>query len=332
MSFKLEGKYESFLSFLDEWSDDKPYVVAHTSGSTGTPKEIRLLKSDMTLSARATNEFFGIEETSVLVCPLSVDYIAGKMMAVRALEADCRLWIAEPSNNLSSLAEIEDGIDLLAIVPSQIPSTVRLKREGPQIRNIIVGGSPMTEEQEKMLLQVDARCYSTFGMTETCSHVALRRIGEERYRAMPGISFAVDQDSRLIVGSNRMSFGELLTNDVVEVTDPHGFIWKGRHDNVINSGGVKLYPEEIEKKLRAVYPSRVIIFGEKDEKWGERVAAIVEDVDEAFEEAALTEKFRAALHPYSVPKKIYRLKKFPLTSTGKISRLEAIKKISTSGK
>ena len=99
--------------FIREWESDCDYIVAHTSGSTGTPKEIRLPKSDMRVSAKATNSRFGITRRSVIAAPLSVDYIAGKMMCVRAIEAGCELLEMPVSNKVI----IDRRIDLLAIVP-----------------------------------------------------------------------------------------------------------------------------------------------------------------------------------------------------------------------
>ncbi|MDE6127480.1 MAG: AMP-binding protein [Muribaculaceae bacterium] len=317
--FRLTERGEAFIR---EWTDGSECIVARTSGSTGVPKTISLLKSDMRVSARATNCFFGINAESVLVCPLSADYIAGKMMIVRALEARCRLYMAEPSNNVTatvSAALAECGrIDLLPLVPSQCDSFLAATtRKG--VRHVIVGGAPVSQETEARLVAGHRSVWATYGMTETCSHVAVRPIGSQLYEAMPGITFSADGDRRLAIDAPSFSFRRIQTNDIVELTDSTHFRWLGRADNVINSGGIKIFPEQLERQLAPYIPVPFYFKGEDDPKWGTRLVLVAE-CDEA-EAPDLMAVCREHLPAYHVPKAVRLVSLLPQTPNGKLRRL-----------
>lgn len=324
--FKITGYTDSFARLLEEWHNKAEFIAAKTSGSTGKPKKIHLLKSDMRKSAEATNRFFGINSSSILYCPLSADYIAGKMMLVRAIEADCTLTIEEPSNRILTHVEIPD-INLIAIVPSQSVSLLEaIEKKGMKISNIIIGGAPMNNKIEMKFVDIANKhgisIYVTYGMTETCSHVALRKAGEPYYTSLPGISFDIDSDSRLIIKSSERSFSSLNTNDIVELLSPSSFIWRGRADNVINSGGIKIYPEAVETLLSGLIDVPFFVSKEADEKLGERMILCINGSYDS-DLQALMENMHDILPNYSVPKKIYRLPYIPLTETGKIARADA---------
>lgn len=313
----IHGITSEVAAFLDEWDSPLPYVVAHTSGSTGTPKEIRLLKSDMLKSAEATCAFFGIGRELLMVCPLSVSYIAGKMMVVRAIVSGACLWMEPPSNR--PLVSGYGHVDLVPVVPSQLPG---LLESGCSVSDVIVGGSPVSPSMESKLAGMPFRAYATYGMTETCSHVALRRLGTgcDVYTALPGFGFSTDGDSCLVIESSRMSFGRLVTNDVVEPVDSRHFRWLGRRDNVIMTGGLKVIPEVVEKRIRHLVPYPFYIIGRSDEKWGMRVVMYVESALPV-DTSALLLSLRAALPRHEVPKEINVVGRFSTTSTGKIKRL-----------
>lgn len=314
----IHGADEKVMRFIDEWMDETDCLLAHTSGSTGTPKPIRLLKQDMLQSARATCEFFGINETSTMVMPLSVDYIAGKMMIVRAMVSGATLWIEKPSN--SPLIRSYGNIDLLPVVPSQILSIID-KSNDRQIKNLIVGGGAIPANVETKLIATGINAYSTYGMTETCSHVALRKIANEQdlYEALPGIRFSTDDRDCLIVNAQSFSFKKLHTNDIVELVDDTHFKWVGRYDNVINTAGIKVFPEEVEKVLSTIIDAPFYIIGTPDDKWGEAVTLYIEgkmvDVDN------IEKQTRRLLDRYRVPKKIICVDRFERTESGKIKRV-----------
>lgn len=265
---------EQLRDFLAEWQSEEPIIRAHTSGSTGKPKEISLLKTDMLLSARNTNSFFGIDSHSVLGLPLSIDYIAGKMMVVRSLLADCRLRLFPVSNSFT----IDERVDLLSVVPSQVVSLIRDAKSLGNVSNLLIGGAALNSKLEHEIINAGVRAYIGYGMTETCSHVALRRLGDKSkaYLAMPGIRFSTDYRGCLVIHSSDFSWKSIVTNDIVELLNDCSFVWRGRFDNVINSGGIKLHPEEIEKGLSTIIDNPFYIVGHPSDKWGECVALVVE--------------------------------------------------------
>lgn len=305
--------------FLDEWNNGDDYILAQTSGSTGTPTEIRLLKSDMEASARATNTFFNITSGSRLMCPLSLDYIAGKMMAVRALIADARLVLSEPSSN----PELSP-CDLLALVPRQCPTL--LEYPADTARAVIIGGAPLDANLRRKLITHGVNAYESYGMTETCSHVALKPITDDVYQAMPSVTFDTDSRGCLVVIPRHLSIGRVVTNDIVELDSPTRFRWLGRHDNVINSGGVKIHAEHVEHLLRELLPadiasSRFYVTADPDDTWGERpviITASPEDVQHLITAAlSLDDKIKR-------PDRVYLVKTLIEANNAKIRRLSAL--------
>lgn len=316
---------EEIEDFISQWRDRSPYIVAHTSGSTGTPKEIRLLKEDMRMSARATNAFFGIGHDSLLALPLSVGYIAGKMMVVRALEAGCRLLPLPVSNHID-LDGLPGPVDLLPVVPSQVDSLVAVSGLRDRVRNVLAGGAALSDSRAAALASTGVKAYIGYGMTETCSHVALSEIdgpldGAPRlYHAMPGISFATDSRGCLEIVAPHFSFGRLTTNDIVELTATDSFRWLGRYDNVINTGGIKLFAEDIERLYAPALGDRdYFVKGEPDDKWGTALVLVVEGRDE--EAPEIGRRLDAlGLDHVRLPKKIRMLASLPRTANGKIRR------------
>lgn len=304
------------IDFLNEWFDDSLYITAHTSGSTGSPKAIKLLKSDMLLSAKATCEFFNITSDSNLVLPLSPNYIAGKMMIVRAIYAGAKLWIESPSNK--PLIQDYGMIDLLPIVPSQSEWLTSGCKYIKNIRNLIIGGGVLSKKQVTDINNLKINAYATYGMTETCSHIALRHISSEIYQTLPNFTISIDNRNCLIIKSNEMSFKELATNDIVNLIDNNHFKWLGRYDNVINSGGIKIFPELIEEKLHGIIPYPFYITSEQDDKWGEIVVLCIES--EPINTEYILDTIKKTLDKYQVPKKIIFIPQFSRTESGKIKR------------
>ena len=308
-------------AFLAEWSNNCDYITAHTSGSTGTPKQIRLLKKDMCASARATNIFFRISGRSTLSLPLSADYIAGKMMIVRALIAGCRLIIEHPSLHPLSNYDAGERVDLTAIVPAQLSGLLENASLIPDLGAVIIGGAPLTESQERLIVDSGMNAYATYGMTETCSHVALRRIGsEDCFTAMPDTTFETDCRGCLIINAPRFSFARLVTNDCVELLDTTHFRWLGRADNVINTGGIKVFAETLEKSL-APYAQAHIFFisGRKSERWGEEIVMTVES-DGTFDRERFMREASESIERRLLPKEIIEIREIPRTASGKIIR------------
>lgn len=306
--------------FVAEWLSADPFVVAHTSGSTGAPKRIRLLKADMEASARATNAFFGLGPGSLAALPLSEEYIAGKMMVVRGIVGAYRV-VRLPVSNAVVLPDDGSVFDLVPVVPSQARGLLRHPEYARRIRNLLVGGAMPEATVLRDLCRAGFRTWISYGMTETCSHVALARADDASltFRAMPGVSFGADGAGRLVICAGAFSWRRLATNDVVELCGPHAFRWRGRADNVINSGGLKLHPEELERLYAPFLHGRAFyVAGRPDERWGHAAALVVEgDVDGD----AVMDALRRNIDHRMCPKSIETVPEIPRTKNGKIKRI-----------
>ena len=315
----------SIEEFLAEWHNDSPTVLVHTSGSTGKPKPMLVEKCRMEASARMTCGFLGLHEGDTALLCMSLDYIAGKMMVVRALTCGLRLIVQEPSG-LPQLPS-SSTLDFAAMVPLQVWNLLhdaegreRLK----QVRHLIIGGGAVDEALERELQEFPNAVWSTYGMTETLSHIALRRLnGPERsewYVPFDGVSLSQDADGCLVIDAPAVHDGQLKTNDIVCFQQAQRlFKILGRKDNVICSGGVKIQIEEVERLLRPHLSAPYIITRAKDEKFGEIVVLLTEggDTDQTMDLC------RRVLPKYWVPRRIVAVPHIPMTETGKPARAEA---------
>lgn len=309
--------------FITLWHDTSATVECHTSGSTGKPKPILLTKHDMAISARATNAFFGLGKGSVFVCPMSFDFIGARMMAVRAELCGGLLITPTPSNRFS----FEGTADLLAIVPSQIDDILDNPAKVAQIRNVIIGGAPLNDERRHRIVRSGLRAFTTYGMTETASHVALARVtdAEPVYKALDGVRFSTDDRDCLVIDMPGRDADHIVTNDIVRLTGSDAFTWIGRADNVINSGGIKIHPEIIEAIASKVLKDAHIPFTAlvvkpvTDSKWGN--IAVLEVETDAHINDKIYEQIAAHLDDRrKAPKRIITTTHIPRTPSGKILR------------
>lgn len=317
-------------NFIEEYFNELPYVVAHTSGSTGKPKEIHLLKSDMKASAKLTNEQFGLSSDSVFYLNLSPSYIAGKMMIVRALELSAKLFEEKPSNTPLANYNSNERISLGAFVPSQIKYLINNPEKLVIFDNIIIGGGKIPNRLERWLAEQGIRAFNTYGMTETCSHVALAPVGTtpQPFTALGNISFSLDDRDCLVIHAPHFSQKEIVTNDIVNLLSPTEFFWCGRIDNVINTGGLKVFPEEIEPIIGEVITNvRFFVTSQPSEKWGEELVLALEYTTMQDDEQKtgeirpdFIEKLRLKLPSHAIPRKYIAVKHFKETTTGKIIR------------
>jgi len=316
---------EALFIFLENWLDESDIIHAQTSGSTGVPKKLELKKEQMKASAKLTNQFFDLQkEDTVLLC-LSTNYIAGKMMIVRALVGHLHLIAIEPT----SYPPINKPVKFTAMVPMQVEALLN-STEGLATMNyidkLIIGGSATSALLETKLQNVSTNCYATYGMTETVSHIALRKINgsdsSDEYRALEGVWFEQDERDCLVIHAPHLQAEPFITNDIVKLKNRNCFEWIGRFDNVINSGGVKLFPETIEKKISSFIAQRFYITSRKDEKLGEKVVLVIES--EPFTELKkqqLDIQLNSNLGKFEKPREIIFTPKFEETSTGKVKRI-----------
>ncbi len=311
--------------FISEWFNNNEYITVLTSGSTGIPKPIQLLKSKMKDSALMTGHFLNLKEHDKALLCLSVNTIAGKMMIVRSIVLKLNLYICSPTSDPLNL--ISEEIDFIAMVPMQLDNTLNLNSiKLKKIRNVIIGGGIISTQIIDKLIANNITVFHTYGMTETISHIAMRRVGlhSEDFFTAIGLTFFSENNGQLIIHSPIIESESITTTDVVQLIDNKHFVFKGRSDFVINSGGVKIQAEDVEHKIEKLIPYPFFITGIEDPSLGEKVVLLIENKDDIhlnkIDLLELTSK-------YECPKEIYFISKFELTELGKINRLKTISKI-----
>lgn len=304
--------------FLLDWFDEKPFIEMQTSGSTGIPKLLRVSKQAMVNSAVASGSFFELEAGFRILNCLPMKYVAGKMMFVRSFVLGLEMDFVPAS--LHPLEKLETVYDFSAMVPLQAQNSLK---DLHLIKKLIVGGAKINAKLEKQLLKLEkTECYETFGMTETVSHIAAKKVGEKAFRLMPNVSISTDERNCLIINAPLLLEEPIITNDLIEIIDGNQFKFLGRLDNVINSGGIKINPELVEEKLVHKINTRFMIGSKPDSNLGEKVILVIES--EPFEiEKTMLDK----LDKYERPKEIYFLNHFKDSANGKLLRKETLKMI-----
>lgn len=322
------------LNFCRDWLNKKQKFILHSSGSTGKPKPIELSAKQMKMSAEMTIEALNLSKNNTILVCLNTAYIAGVMMLVRGLEGNMQMVIQNPSAN--PVADLKDdiSIDFTALVPYQLQNIIEdpfTAQKFSTFKKAIIGGAPISQLLDSQVQRCDVALYQTYGMTETVSHIALRKInGTEKspYYNTLG-STKIDQDSRgcLKICSPITHNEWLTTNDIVEIIDHNKFLWKGRIDHVINSGGFKFQIEELESDVGNVLltegiKSRFFISGIPHPSLGERVALILEGEPSEELSANLLNRFSQEKERYKYPRALFFIPLFKETPTGKILRKE----------
>ncbi|MFS4469215.1 AMP-binding protein [Maribacter sp. 2210JD10-5] len=318
---------KSIGHFLLDWCNESDELVVKTSGSTGVPKHIHLLKKHMVNSALATGDFFNLEPGDTAFNCLPSNFIAGKMMLVRAMVLGLEIDCVAPSKY--PLENNKKTYDFSAMVPLQLRNSLK---DINCIKTLIVGGTPLTKNLKYEVQKKNTKVYETYGMTETITHVAVKKVNNfddkdqsvvNPFRALPNVSFSRDKLDCLIIDAPKISVQKVVTNDIVDLISDTEFVWLGRHDNIINSGGIKLIPEQIENALAQVIRNRFFVAGVQDDMFGEKLILLVEGQ----KESDLLEKIKASkkLSKYELPKEIFFLAQFKETDTGKVNRSKTIK-------
>ena len=314
---------ESVKEFLVEWFSPSKVMIAHTSGSTGTPKEIILTKENMRKSANMTAKYLHLQKGNSALLAMPVTYIAGKLMLVRAVEIGLKLICIQPTSHIS-LDEISRGIsqeitsiDFVALTPMQVENSIDFVSK---CQKLIIGGAPLSEKVKKELYPFENEVYETYAMTETITHIAFKQVANQKFPYVKNAFEAFDevkisQDNRgCLVIDTPYDGLQVVTNDIVEIVDEHTFNWIGRADNVINSGGIKLFPEQIEEKLKSFINSDFYITSKADELLGQKLILVIEGEERSFDFSS------ADLTKYQTPKEVIFIEKFPRTESGKIKR------------
>ena len=312
-SFIKEGEdFENPVGdFLLDWFDSKSYIEMQTSGSTGTPKIIKVNKQAMVNSAIATGDFFDLHSGDKALQCLPVKYVAGKMMLIRAIVLGLDLDYVAPSSH--PMKGMTDKYDFVAMVPMQAQNSLK---ELQNVKKLIVGGARISSSLEKELMKLPTKVYETYGMTETITHIAAKRVGEKMFTVLPNVTISYDERNCLVIHAPKIIAEEtVVTNDLVELINENQFKFLGRIDNVINSGGIKILPEQVEQKLDGKLDRRFFITSKEDKELGEKVILVVEG-----EKTEIKNSIFDVLDKYEHPREIIFLSKFKETENGKFLR------------
>ena len=324
------------LQFLQEWFSDSETVSVQTSGSTGIPKVFEIEKKRMLSSAKMTCDFLGLKEGDTALLCLPVQYISGKMMLVRAIERKLKVIISVPS----SAPEISENFEFCAMTPLQVQNSLDKIHF---IKNLIIGGAAVSEKLKNEIsttLQFSnspTRIFETYGMSETLSHIALKQISpiqEEYFTVLNDVEISVDERNCLKIFAPKLNPEILQTNDIVELMhfdsaqcDKKQFKFLGRFDNVINSGGVKIFAEELESLVKKYVTQDLVFIGKPDETLGEKLILVIEDASTPLSMTEIKSKIYNLEFPskFHSPKEILFLEKFPRAENGKVLRKEILK-------
>lgn len=326
LSFHSEFE-KKVKNFLKEWFSEGETVNVQTSGSTGVPKVFGIEKKKMINSAIMTCNFLGLKEgDSALLC-LPVEYISGKMMIVRSMERKLRLIVNEPS--LRPVENLDQEVDFCAMTPLQVENSLDKLH---LIKNLIIGGAAVSESLKNKILQMNLdssnRIFETYGMSETLSHIGLKKLmpePEDYFTVFENVSISLDERGCLAIFAPNVNAELLITNDLVEIKNDKQFKFLGRIDNVINSGGAKIFPEELEKLVKKEITNEAIFVGLPDERLGQKLILIIEgnQSDEVVQKISIV-PFEKNFHK---PKEIIFVDKIPRTPNGKVNRMQLYKNI-----
>lgn len=320
---RLEDWENHLLNFLKEWTNPYETIEVKTSGSTGVPKLIKPFKKNLSLSAQSTNRYFQINSDSRLIACLPANYIAGKMMIVRALEAKCILHLQKPGAN--PFKGIQFPVDFIALTPHQLKLAIQQKSQIERVKKILIGGERISASLMEQIQGLSSKCYASFGMTETLSHIAIQSLNHPyntNYQTLSGVQISLDKRSCLQV-KTPWTEQIIQTNDQVEIINHQEFKWLGRLDDVINSGGIKLHPAQMEEKIAQIIQTRFCISSIPDETFGEIPVLVIEgDKLSHSDSIRLLTRLNENLGQYEKLKAIINLRHFPETENGKIQRKE----------
>jgi O-succinylbenzoic acid--CoA ligase len=326
---------EPVYDIIRDWSDEsRDSFPVKTSGSTVTPKLILHSRAAMTASAHKTCDFFGLEKGDALLLPLPAATIGGKMMIVRAMVRGLRLICVEPKSDPLNELFYDKEIKLASFTPMQMITMIdhpESVKKLSHITQILLGGGEVSDVLKKKLQSLPSAVYESYGMTETISHIALKKLNGENksdtFTLLDGIEIQTDDRGCLVITAPHLSAESIVTNDIVNIINDRQFKWLGRYDNVINSGGVKISAEEVERKLRPYISEHFFIIGTPHETVGQQVTLVMESKEiDKNTEAALSEIFAKHLDKYEKPRSIIAIEKFVYTESGKVNKVETTKR------
>ncbi len=327
--------FKRVFDLISYWNSNSETLELQTSGSTGNPKIIVGSRARIVASIEMTRKAFNLHDNDLFFCCLNVNYIAGIMMVFRALHIGANLLVVEPTSNpLLNLGNQEYLLSKVKVFHSFVPLQIETILKNPKsaillnsAKAIIIGGASINSMLSKMCSELFVPIYATFGMTETLSHIAIRDLRKEgeSFKILEGVTIEVNTKNCLRINAASTSNEWIQTNDVVELIDNSSFIVRGRIDNIINSGGVKIQLEEIERKIeeKLNLDSRFFCFGIRDELLGQKLILIIE----GNRNTVTKEQLQGFLTKFEVPKEIFHIENFVETLSGKISKIKTVNEI-----
>lgn len=326
---------QSTFTFIKEWLSGQDNFQINTSGSTGEPKTISISRGQMMASAIRTSEKINLQKDSIALVCIDTKYIGGKMMLARSLTCGLRIMAVDPTANPLIKIPVDKCVQFTAFVPYQVSSVLESKH--PHLLNnldkVLIGGAPLSQTTAEQLDRFQCEVYETYGMTETVSHIALRLVNtkmkQQYFETLPGVNIGLDPRGCLVVSADYLP-NPVITNDLAELFGPGKFLWLGRWDSVINTGGVKVVPEKVEKALETIFHknnvnNRFFIAALPDDKLGHKIVLVLEGVQISSELLSHSlALLRSAVSPYEFPKEVYSVPEFALTKTQKIDRNETL--------
>ncbi|MBL7871433.1 MAG: AMP-binding protein [Cyclobacteriaceae bacterium] len=327
----------SVFQFCHTWLNGKNSYVLQTSGTTGAPKKISVTRDQLCASAKLTADYLGLKKgLNALLC-LDINYIAGVMMLVRSLESGMNMYVTDPAANPFDKISSTTQIDFTALVPYQVQAILKSKSKHRLHEGIfLIGGAPVPKKTFEELQSYSGKFYATYGMTETLSHIALQRLNGENpanfFQVLSGISVHVDERGCLIINAPHINPNLIVTNDLVELIGYDKFIWLGRADTIINSGGIKIIPEKMEAVIELIFneltlENRFFIAGFSNAELGQAVTLVIEGKLSITQEQRLAERLKQKLNRYEVPKSIRYTPAFVETDTKKINKTKTLETI-----
>ncbi|UOQ77909.1 AMP-binding protein [Hymenobacter sp. 5516J-16] len=335
----LNGYEARVLDFCRQWLNGAQEFGLQTSGSTGLPQRVTMTRQQLAASARRTGDYFDLGPGDRMLVCLNCEFVGGLMMLVRGFERRMHLTIVEPQADPLALVPAGAEFDFTSFVPLQLRAVLaaghapRLNR----LKGILVGGAAVEKSLEQEIQQVQVPVYLTYGMTETASHIALRRLNgpdaTPYYHVLSGIHVGQDERGCLTIRADVTQDQLITTNDRVNLLDARTFEWLGRADFVINSGGVKVQAEKVEQVLEVALMElglrcRAFIAGRPDERLGEQVTAFLEGEPLApAQQQQLHALLSQRLDKYEQPREFVFVPQFQATPSGKLDRRNTLQMV-----